>query len=296
MSACEVRRDAIDRDSVDRGFVDRGFVDLPEISPRLLALFHRYTRWYLSRHLHALRLSRAGRPPRELLSAQGGAASEGEPLVVYLNHPSWWDPLVGLLLSVELFGGYRSYAPIEASAVERYGFFRRLGFFGVERGTRAGARRFLGTALALLERPGAALWITPEGRFRDPRERPVELEPGLAHLARHLARRMDRGVFLPLALEYPFWEESAPEALARFGEPVSAADLTGRLSEITAELAVRLEAAQDALALEARERRPEAFERLLAGRAGVGGVYDLWRSLKARLRGERFEREHGGTR
>ena len=77
-------------------------------------------------------------------------------------------------------------------------------------------------AVAWLERPDAALGITPEGRFSDPRERPVRLEPGLAHLA----RRLDRGVFLPLALEYPFWQERTPEALACFGAPVSAVSTT----------------------------------------------------------------------
>lgn len=262
---------------------------VPKISPRLLAPFHRYNRWYLGRHFHALRLSRAGRPPAALL------AGPTAPLVIYLNHPSWWDPLVALALSDRLFGAYRSYGPIEAQAVERYGFFRRLGFFGVDRGTAAGARRFLRTSLALLERPATALWITPEGQFRDPRERPVELESGLAHLARHLARRLGHGLFLPLALEYPFWEESSPEVLARFGEPVSIVDLDGGPAQITAALAAHLEATQDALASEARARRPEAFESLLAGRAGVGGVYDLWRAFKARLRGERFDREHRRT-
>lgn len=263
--------------------------DLPVIQPGWLALFDRYARRYLRRHFHALRLSRAGRPPAEGLA--------GEPLVVYLNHPSWWDPLVALFLSRELFPGYRSYGPIEGRAVERYGFFRRLGFFGVERGTAAGARRFLDTAVALLQQPGTALWITPEGRFRDPRERPVELESGLAHLV----RRLDRGAFLPLALEYPFWEERTPEALVRFGSPISVVELRGSggsaatVCAITARLAAGLEATQDALAVEARERRQEDFEVLLRGRAGVGGIYDRWRALRARLRGERFEPEHGRT-
>jgi len=259
---------------------------LPEVRPWLLRLFRRFNRGYLRRHFHALRLSRAGRPPG---SSVGGASLAGEPLVIYLNHPSWWDPLVALCLAGELFGDRRSYGPIEARAAERYGFFRHLGFFGVERGTIAGARRFVDTATALLERPDTALWITPEGRFTDPRQRPVRLEPGLAHLA----RRLDHGVFLPLAVELPFWEERTPEALVYFGAPLPAAGLRGRPGEITAVLAAGLEAAQDALAREARERREEAFEVLLSGRAGVGGVYDLWRSLAARLRGEHFQREHG---
>lgn len=261
------------------GGVARG--EPPQIRPWLLGLFRRYNRGYLRRHFHALRLSRAERPQRAELA--------GEPLVIYLNHPSWWDPLVALFLAGELFGDRRSYGPMEGEAVERYGFFRHLGFFGVDRTSTAGARRFLETATALLARPDTALWITPEGRFTDPRERPVRLEPGLAHLA----RRLDRGVFLPLAVELPFWEERTPELLLRFGEPRPVAGLVGRTGEIDASLAAGLETTQDALARESRARREEAFDVLLSGRAGVGGVYHLWRSLAARLRGEPYRREHG---
>lgn len=266
--------------AVRAGFEGGARGGLPAVRPWLVRLFRRYNRVYLRRHFHALRLSRAGRPPR---------SSAGEPLVIYLNHPSWWDPLVALFLAGELFGDRRSYGPIEAEALERYGFFLHLGFFGVERGTTAGARRFLDTATALLGRPDTALWITPQGRFADPRERPVRLEPGLTHLA----RRLDRGVFLPLAVEMPFWEERTPEALVRFGAPLPAAGLRGRTGGVAAALAAGLEAAQDALAHEARERREGSFEILLSGRAGVGGVYDLWRTLAARLWGDRFRREHG---
>jgi hypothetical protein len=55
----------------------------------------------------------------------------------------------------------------------------------------------------------------------------------------------------------------------------------------------KLEAAQDALSLEAQRRDPSGFKTLLVGGAGQGGVYDLWRALKARVRGETFIKEHG---
>lgn len=265
--------------------------DLPRIDPRVLSLFQRYLRWYLPRHFHAVLLARDG--------MEGLQRIEGRPLVVYLNHPSWWDPLVCLLLADELFDDRRSFGPVDAGAVERYGLLRRLGLFGVERGTTAGARRFLEVSSQLLSVPGVALWVTPQGRFADPRERPVELEGGLGHLARRLARSGERGAsgctFLPLAVEYPFWEESRPEVLLRFGQPATVEDLLahGGSRQITRELARRLEGSQDALAGLARQRRWSGFRVLLSGGAGVGGVYDLWRRLKAWLGGERFRPEHG---
>ena len=281
-------------------------------SPRLFAAFAAYGRWYLRRHFHAVR--RSGPPPR----IPAGAA-----LVVYCNHPSWWDPMLAIHLAATLFPARTHHGPIDAAALRRYPFFRRLGFFGVQPGV-AGARRFLRVAGALVERPGSALWITPEGRFTDPRQRPVRLRPGLGRLAARLARRSAgegggeagrgsdgtaggsaspgprRTVLLPLALEYPFWEERTPEALLRFGEPLELPWTVGEPGPpATAAawdrlLARRLEAAQDALRQAAMARDPAAFEVMLAGRAGVGGVYDLWRAAKAAVRGERFNRQHGG--
>ena len=279
-----------------------GEPDLPRVSPRLFSLFGQYSRWYLGRHFHAVR--RSGAVPDVL---------DETPLVVYFNHPSWWDPLLAILLARSVFPRRTHYGPIDAVALEQYGFFRRLGFFGVEAASVSGARRFLRVAGELLSRPGTALWITPEGRFTDPRRRPVRLRPGLGRLAARLASEALKagrgevrgGVLIPLAVEYPFWEERFPEALLRFGEPVDIAQEVARRRrrgekepsprEWDALLAARLEAAQDALAKAALERDPGAFETMVGGRAGVGGVYDLWRRLRARLRGERFEREHGAS-
>lgn len=261
--------------------------DLPRVWPRLFALFAVYSRWYLGRHFHAVRL--LGPVPR---------VDRDRALVVYLNHPSWWDPLIAILLATGVFPRRTHYGPIDADALGRYGFFRRLGFFGVESGTVAGARRFLRVAEALLERGGeTALWITPEGRFTDPRQRPVRLRPGLGRLARRQGAAGRPVTLLPLAVEYVYWQERFPEVLLRFGEAVEVErgmDGAGAASDWDALLGERLETAQDRLAAAAVARDPSPFTTLLGGRTGVGGVYDLWRAVWARLRGERFAREHGG--
>jgi 1-acyl-sn-glycerol-3-phosphate acyltransferase len=246
-----------------------------------LSWFRWYSVRYVRRHFHALRLSRECRPD----------VPPGVPLVVYLNHAAWWDPLVGLILAKRLFADRATYAPIEGKALGRYRFMERLGLFGIDPDTRRGARRFLEVSRAILTRRDTALWMTPEGRFADPRQRPVRFRPGLAHLARSL----QSGVLLPLALEYPFWEERSPEALARFGPPLEIRARAQRtVRQWNTLLEDRLRATQDALAEQAIRREPESFEILLRGRAGVGGVYDLWRRLRARLRGESFSPEHGG--
>ena len=252
-------------------------------SPFLIAAFRLYLRWYFWRKFHAVRLSRASAFSLHL----------GKPLVIYCNHPSWWDPAVLLLTLPHLFPGRRGFGPMDEEQLGRYRMFRRMGLFGID-GGRGGAVRFLRTALAGLAEQHTLLCITAEGSFTDPRTRPVTLRPGLAHLA----RRMPDAVFLPLALEYSFWNESRPEALMRFGTPVDASLAPGQsVAEWQAALEAGLEAAMDSLAIESMTRNPLLFKRLFRGTAGVGGVYDLSRRVRAAAHGRPFDphhEQHGG--
>jgi 1-acyl-sn-glycerol-3-phosphate acyltransferase len=210
-----------------------------------------------------------------------------------LNHPAWWDPLVGIFLAERWGSDRRHFAPIDGQALGRYRFFEKLGFFGIDPRSPAGAARFLRTSLAILDQGDAALWITPQGRFADPRERPLGFEPGLAHLA----RRLSRGWLLPLALEFPFWEEKTPEVLVLAGEPIQVREHPSLdVRQWNALLESRLEEAMEKLAVKSIRRQPNDFEILLSGSAGVGGVYDLWRRLRARLTGHEFRSEHGGPK
>lgn len=244
-------------------------------SARLCAVVERIMRRQMRRGFNAVRLAEPGVP----------AVPPERPLIVYSNHPSWWDPAFAMVMIPRQFEGRESYGPIEAAMLERYGFFRRIGLFGVEPGTRAGAAAFLRTSRAVLSEPGRMLWVTAQGTFADPRERPVRLRPGVAHLMAGLPG----AVALPCALDYPFWGESKPEALARFGEPLEGAH---DAAEWNRRLARALTETMDSLTADALLRDPSPFRDLLRGQSGVGGVYDLWRRGRALLRGERFRAEH----
>ncbi len=233
----------------------------------------------IRRSFHAVRVAR----PRPTVVAARW------PLVVYCNHPSWWDAALMPVLLARLFPQREAYAPIDSEALARYRFMRRLGFFGVERDSYAGAATFLRTGQRLLESPDVLLGVTPQGGFSDPRERPVRLRPGLAALI----ARVPRVIVLPVAIEYPFWDERAPEVLVRLGNPLS----MGRLDrashpEIRATLEQELARTMDALAIDALARDPTRFATLIEGRVGVGGVYDAWRRLRAWRTGVRFDPAH----
>ena len=49
----------------------------------------------------------------------------------------------------------------------------------------------------------------------DVRERPLRLQSGLGALA----TQSQNSIFVPLAIEYTFWDEPRPEILVSFGEP-----------------------------------------------------------------------------
>ena len=122
------------------------------------------------------------------------------------------------------------------------------------------------------------------------RNRPVKLRSGIGHLVHSLDRI---AAVLPLALEYSFWEERSPEVVC-WGEPMLIT--TGsqrRPSHWTEVTAGAVERALDRLADLSKRRDKRAFDVLLSGSSGIGGIYDLLRGLRARMTGRRFVPQHG---
>ncbi|WP_035484924.1 lysophospholipid acyltransferase family protein [Geminicoccus roseus] len=252
---------------------------LPPRSAVLWAFMARQFERFFRRHMNALRIARWG---------QLSTDSE-RPLVIYSNHPSWWDAVLYILLARELAPTHVSFAPIDAAMLAKYRFFGRMGAFGLDLESRRGAVEFLRRARAILSLPRHALWITAQGSFQDVRRRPVALRAGVAHLPEHAPDAW----FVPLAIDYSFWSERGAEALVAFGQPVAARDLLDlpRPSRLTA-LEEALAATMDRLAGDAISRDASRFVPLIEGRQGIGGIYDLWRRLRARLHGERFQPGH----
>jgi len=255
---------------------------LPPRNNWLFKGFARYVQRYLRRHFHAVRVSRSG----------AAFPIDGEPILLVTNHPSWWDPMVGLPLALTL-EGYHHYAAIGADMLMAYPIFGRLGFFGVEATSVRGGIDFLRTGEAILAGPKRTLWITAQGEFADVRTRPLNFKSGVGHLA----ARMKRGWVVCVAIEYAFWTERTPEALLRLAEPI-AIDSTVKTTprEWTARLEAVLTENLDTLNLETQARDPAKFTVLLGGRVGVGGGYDLFRRLVCWLRFRRFRPAHGGGR
>lgn len=238
-------------------------------------------RRYFTRHMNALRIASWGlpTPPRS------------GPVIVYSNHPAWWDAAVYILAADRFFPAYESYAPIDAEMLKQYGIFGRIGAFGVDLHSARGAANFMATGSEILSSPTRALWVTAQGRFVDVRERPLGLKSGIAHLIETAPGCM----VIPLGIEYGFWLERGAEAFIAFGEPMRGEDLLAlsrpeRLHRLDGALSSVL----DRLSDDVKARDPARFRPVLEGRAGVGGLYDGWRRLSAALRGRTFDPSHEG--
>jgi 1-acyl-sn-glycerol-3-phosphate acyltransferase len=98
----------------------------------LIRGFTRYVKKFLRKNFHAVRLSRSG----------AALPNDGLPVILVLNHPSWWDPMVGTALT-ELLPAFSHYVAMDAAMLKVYRVFTRLGFFGIDMNSLSGARTFL---------------------------------------------------------------------------------------------------------------------------------------------------------
>ncbi len=247
---------------------------VPPISNAILRLFRRIVRGYFRRHFRAV-----------LIQSHNHLSALQGPLIIYANHSSWWDPMVSILLGELLLPARHHYAPMDAAALAKYPILRRLGIFPVEMQSPRGAAQFLRTSEAVLAN-GGILWITPQGRFADPRS-PLEFKPGLGALA----TRVPGLTLQPLAIEYVFWDERLPETLLRFGDAVHMSSAT-HSEQATQALEKALAATMEALKTSAIARDPKAFDVLLQGGRGTGGIYALGRRLRSLFTRKPIELDH----
>ncbi len=238
-----------------------------------------YVRRYLARSFHAVHLL----GPAPQLEDDGKT-----PLLVCMNHSSWWDVLLAFYLD-ERFLKWERYGVMDEEQLRRYRLFNGLGMIGVDRSSLRGAREFVTYAESLLKGQRRALWLTPQGAMLSPYSRPIRFQPGLAHLAERL------GCFymLRVTLHYEFWDDKQPEAFVAFA-PIESVQIREGFSRraFLHEQEAAMESELEALLAAVRQRAPEAFLPLLTGRSEISPAFDLFRALSAKLRGEKYVSDH----
>lgn len=248
-------------------------------SPWLVRGFRLYNRHYLGKSFHRIHLD------GDLNLLQGDGRT---PMLLCLNHSSWWDLLLGVYLD-ELLPQWDCYAAMDERQLARYRFFSRLGVIGVDRTRLHGAREFVDHCRELLEGRQRALGITAQGAFTSNTARPVRFQPGIGAIAGKL------GAFYvaTVVFDYEFWSEKRPEAFLSVRPPERiTVDAAFNRRDFVHTLERAMEAHLDSLAARRAPRDPQRFTPLLASNGGISPIYDALRKASARLRGERFVASH----
>ncbi len=197
-----------------------------------------------------------------------------------MSHASWWDPLVAVLIGRTYLLSRSACAPMERAQLEKFAFFKRLGLFGVDPddpAMLAAMGEYVRERFANEPRP--TLYITPQGRFADPRA-PLEVRPGVAAIAAaHPGCRV-----VCLAIEYPFWTDQRPEVLLHAREALLGEGKAPSTPRWHQSILGTLEGAMAELAAVAIARDPAPLTVLAGKGGGINPVYDLWLRLRGKGR------------
>ena len=194
--------------------------------------------------------------------------------VFLANHSSWWDVFFAIYwFDAVPFDGY---GMMEHFNMLRFGFFRRIGAFSVDRTDPRSVRASIDYASRMLLKPRAAVWIYPQGKIVSNDARPLVFQNGI----RALVKRAGRVRVVPVAFRYEFWQDERPEALARFGEPTWVD--RGDAASIVPTFEARLTDELDALKADALTQDADRFTAMGAPRPSM---HETYARLRARFRG-----------
>ena len=253
---------------------------LPRPWPRLIRVFTRYSRYYLKKNFHAVRLSRGGRPrrPRRRPAGRGPESS----VVV--------GPAPGSGAQGPFPVRLRSSRPHRRRRPEEVPLFRAAGFLRRRAADASGGGRFPGGG------HGAAVPAA---------DGVVGHGPGAVHRCARAAgsppprrQRTLHGVWTAASsCRWPSNTRSGTSVSPRRwrGSAILSRSAMGPISPSGSGRGASKPAWRPRKTPwpSRRRRDPLAFETVVGGKSGVGGVYDRWRQLRAWLRGERFHPSHG---
>lgn len=195
-------------------------------------------------------------------------AEPRQPLLIYANHPGWWDPLLAFFVVQQT--GRDGYMMGEENTLRTFRFFRWMGGFSVNRADARDVAQAIRYASERLAAPATALWIFPQGEIVPPDKRPLTFLPGVAHIL----RRTTACIAVPTAIRYDFNDQPRPEAFLDFGsgELIHGAEIND-IPALTRHLQARLTRQMDALRDAVWERRREGFSLALRGQRSISDRY-----------------------
>jgi 1-acyl-sn-glycerol-3-phosphate acyltransferase len=134
--------------------------------------------------------------------------------IYFLNHHSWWDGLIPLLLNEYRFH-QQARAMMEERQIKQYPFFQKIGAFSISRDDPQKTITSLRYAVQSFERKHSSLFIYPEGIITPPGST-MDFEGGLAWLSNKLPD-VD---LVPVAIHMHTIRYDKPELHLHVGRPV----------------------------------------------------------------------------
>lgn len=134
--------------------------------------------------------------------------------IYFLNHHSWWDGIIPLLLNEYLLK-QKARALMEDKQMRQYSFFKKIGAFSIVRDNPRKALTSLRYAVQSMKRDNSSLFIYPEGKIT-PTGSPMHFEGGLAWMHSKLPE-VD---IVPIGIYMHTIRYDKPELHLHIGEPV----------------------------------------------------------------------------
>jgi chlorobactene lauroyltransferase len=181
---------------------DISFIPASE-SQWFITLFGLYVRSLFWRRFHRVWVDQKYRPVAQ------------NKTIYYLNHTSWWDGLIPLLLNRTLLR-QNARAMMEDKQMVQHSFFKKIGAFSINLSNQKAVITSLRYAVASMQRPGASLYIYPEGKIVPfSTEKPV-FKKGLAWIV----KRCPDADVVPVGIYFGHSSSDKPELFLKIGKPV----------------------------------------------------------------------------
>lgn len=172
-----------------------------DVRPSVRSLFGIYARWLARRRFQAVWIRKDYRPVKRRT-------------IYFLNHSSWWDGLVPLLLN-EYHFQQDARALMELRQMERYPFFRWLGAFSIDVEDNAHIFRAMRYAVRSMRKEGSSLYIYPQGAIR-----PLTVTPSFGQGLGWLHTKLPDADLVPVGIHIHTIRHNKPELHIWAGRPV----------------------------------------------------------------------------
>ncbi len=184
----------------------------------LIWFFDLYTRWLLRRRFKNIFIKQDYKPDTDAKT------------VYFMNHNLWWDGLLPLYLSRNVFH-QTARAFMEDKQMRKHRFFPKIGAFSINLSDPKSTLRSLRFAVDSLKKPNSSLYIYPEGEITPVSDSKPEFKKGLAWLYQNTDKEID---FVPIAFYSHSFRESKPELYINIGKALNI-DRSMSKSELTTE-------------------------------------------------------------